>query len=340
MAADRMMRKMSAGCPSDPVARHPCSGISLQLITLHNESDTTLYAVQIVDKPSGQSSTTKAKKPLRSKPLGCVLFAIVGLLMLFANLALGGAPLCFIITGLVAWAIISVALKLWTADGETVLKRDRRPPVVYLRSFELDGRVDLAGGRYSESSLIPTPIGKFLDYGSSLEAKTWGQTVERSIADAFHSWGPVVSVGRPGELLAPVGSARIYYNDDEWRPNVQSLLSRAAVVIIQPWVSNSVIWEIDQALRLCDPRRVVLVFWEMNDEGYSRFHEIAAAAGLSLPSPADRKNGEEIVLFDEHRRSRMVLLDRKHWLGSSNPDLKKFADWMRTQLGGAHRAAP
>jgi hypothetical protein len=123
-------------------------------------------------------------------------------------------------------------------DALSALQRDRRPPVLFLRSFDDDDIHDLTGrtGR----------IG--LHRG------------EENLCRALRRLGPVVAIGRPGERLPEVGAARLYVSDRTWQVAVRCFLEQAQVVVIMVGRSSGVRWEIQTALNIFRPEGLLFYF--------------------------------------------------------------------------------
>lgn len=281
------------------------------------------------------------RQPMRSRPLAMLLVVfVVVLLIVLQNL--DESPGTSLIVIGVVWFLIWTAKRLWTRSAEDVLATDRRPPVLYLRSFQLDGRGEPIGYRFSKHRLARGPlalVAKFLDAGGDLEAKVWGRTVETAIVNQLKKIGPVVAIGRPRESVPELGAARIYVSDAEWKSKVLELIKRAAVVVIQPSTSSAVFWEIREALSLCDPRRVVLLLFGMTAEKYAVVHQTARSEGVELPEPTGRRHGESIIVFDENRWSRFATSSAHPKPGADEPSLLDeigpFVQMLRTQISAA-----
>jgi hypothetical protein len=106
------------------------------------------------------------------------------------------------------------------------------PPVLYLRSFDDDR------------------------HGAQLKG---GLTEEEHLGDVLGQLGPFVAVGRPGETLPEAGAARFYLADADWQTEVATLLGTARLVVIRTGRSAGLGWEVQQAVRLLTPERLVLV---------------------------------------------------------------------------------
>ncbi len=71
--------------------------------------------------------------------------------------------------------------------------------------------------------------------------------------------GPMVAIGKPGERLPELGAARLYVDDESWKDTITALMRRAALVVIRAGNTTSLWWEVEQAMSLARPERVVIV---------------------------------------------------------------------------------
>ena len=127
-------------------------------------------------------------------------------------------------------------------DAMSLLEIDRRPPILYLRSFDDDELADLAGLADS-SGLLPII-----------------NTYELRLKKALANIGPMISIGRPGEALPQRGSSRFYVSDAEWRVAIQHFLERVAAVVIVMGPTEGLMWEVEMALRRTAPDRLLFFF--------------------------------------------------------------------------------
>ena len=81
---------------------------------------------------------------------------------------------------------------------ETVMANDKRAPVVFLRSFADDEKLDY---QRADSAL----------FDFSLESR---------LANHFSSVRPFVAVAAPGDTMPHLGAARARLSDDEWQATV------------------------------------------------------------------------------------------------------------------------
>jgi hypothetical protein len=151
--------------------------------------------------------------------------------------ALIGPLLCGAFGGL-CWAYA----KRWTLrDNLARQTNDARPPVIYMRSFDVDKRL----------ARRPLNIGRFVSV----------RTEEEQLVEALREIGPIVAIGRPGERLPRLGAQRIYVEDKDWQQQVLSWFKTAALVVIQvpSNPTRGVTWEIDQSLNLLPLDRLVFL---------------------------------------------------------------------------------
>lgn len=106
------------------------------------------------------------------------------------------------------------------------------PPVLYLRSFDDDRRAARIKGALTEEEHL------------------------RSVVSQI---GPFVAIGRPGESLPSVGAMRVYVGDERWQATVEDLLRTAKLVIIRTGGTHGLGWEIERAVRVLPPERLVVL---------------------------------------------------------------------------------
>ena len=166
----------------------------------------------------------------------------------------------------------------WKYDAtpaEKLLERDRRPPVVYIRSFKDDDKIMLGSSRVRR---LLTPL-----------AFTAAITPEQELAIIMNRAGPVVAIGRPGEALPELGAARLYVGDDQWRNKITDLMKRARLVVIRGGATANLWWEIDQARMLLPPRKLILVSLGKDKDAKSFEAEVEKKFGRPESSDAPRK---------------------------------------------------
>jgi hypothetical protein len=149
--------------------------------------------------------------------------------------------------------------------------------VLYLRPFEQDrpaSSIDSGGGRVLPEEQILRP----------------GRTHEERLARMFREFGPMVTVGRPGEdLPAGSGAYRFYVTGGDWRAPVRELIGAARVILLGAGPGKGTVWEYVEVLRRGDPRRLVILV--SDPRWYAQFRTLSAAEVESALPDLRRRYG-------------------------------------------------
>ena len=226
--------------------------------------------------------------------LGCLCFVLFLILGMASRLGFDRGPYFpfMYVVGVVAAPpsimMLIVTLRVFARRAESVLRRNRRRPILYLRSFAAD-------------------VGVFtgvLDFLRMLVLPGLRDSPEASLRRALRNVGPLVAVGRPGEWLRSLGAARLYVRDD-WQSVVAKLAEESELVIFRLGRTEGFWWEVQHALRKCDPRRV-LIYLPNADRGkiYRSFRERSVAL---FPHPLPARLGQaQFIAFDSHWQPRLL----------------------------------
>jgi len=149
---------------------------------------------------------------------------------------------------------IRTGWKYEVVSAEEVLKKDPRPPVVYIRSFKDDQALTPDVNR--SSKWFPRLLTKWF---SRLLTWTVAVSIEQELAFIMNRVGPVVAIGKPGEQLPELGAARLYARDDEWQVKITDLMRRSRLVVIRGGTTANLWWEIEQAAKLLPLRKLLIV---------------------------------------------------------------------------------
>ena len=198
----------------------------------------------------------RARKGARIKLKGAnLLIVCFGLLALHEYAAPGDSweELSILVPGLALFVFLArtgvVMLRRgWKYDATPaakLLEEDSRQPVVYIRSFKDDDKIIL-GSRLQR-------------WYSTVFGYLAAITVEQELAIIMNRVGPVVAIGKPGELLPELGAARLYASDNEWRTVITDLMRRSRLVVVRAGATANLQWEIDQAVGLLNRRQLILV---------------------------------------------------------------------------------
>jgi TM2 domain-containing membrane protein YozV len=131
-------------------------------------------------------------------------------------------------------------------SADNALKRDGRPPVVYIRSFKDD-------------SVVIADTSRSRKWYANVLAWTAAVSIEQELAFIMNRIGPVVAIGKPGEPLPELGAARLYVGDDEWQNKITEMMKQSRLVVIRGGTTANLWWEIEQAARVLPLRKLLIV---------------------------------------------------------------------------------
>jgi hypothetical protein len=162
---------------------------------------------------------------------GGFLVVLIGVPLILL-LRLGGgllAPAVMLLVGGM-YALFNRGRRAMLQSAETVTRYDRRPPILFLRSFRDDKvrlmqRVNIAG--------LP---------GAQ------GLRLEEALAFMIRGLGPFLAVGEPGEGLPQLGAARAYLADDKWQAQVSAWIRAARFIVMQCGPTKWIHWEMQNII--------------------------------------------------------------------------------------------
>jgi hypothetical protein len=140
--------------------------------------------------------------------------------------------------GLVAYVFLIYARQYLRPDFQTVVASDPRPPVVFLRSFEDDEKLDY---QRADSAL----------FDFSLESR---------LADQYGSLGPFLAVGKPGDKMPHLGAARASLSDTEWQGTVRDWMERSSLIILMIGRTHWIDWELRRVIELGYTGKLMILF--------------------------------------------------------------------------------
>jgi hypothetical protein len=212
-----------------------------------------------------------------------VLIAGIGLALAIAVRTGGVVPPTFLAVMLVLFLLTNrnsyfapqyVGDTIWQANqhllepGSKLLQADLRPTILLLRTFLDDCKV--VRGSSDDPRLV---------------------TLEECLCWKFNKLGPVVAVGRPGEGLPPLGAARFWVEDHQWRDVVNDIaLESQYIVLIMgslPTPSHEpsgLHWEIRRALQDDVREKLILIIPPISDEELKeRWEQYRSLCGNAWP---------------------------------------------------------
>lgn len=240
---------------------------------------------------------------------------------------------------LLKWGGMTALNRQFMPPALEIMRKDRRPPVLYLRSFARElagqgfaGRFDLPLRRFAEIRRVGKVLiesrgnekhlmdgmDKAMDgminrnaISGGLSFANLGQSYSSGrgrsydeqlvIANLMNRLGPYVAFGRPTETFkwADVGAAKLYVSDSGWHHRVIQLIEEAAAIVIEADASAGLAWEIGEVVRRSLPIKLLIVL-PRTDEAYLAFLE---EAGHFFPVPLPEQRPQSRLLsFSEQWR--------------------------------------
>lgn len=187
-------------------------------------------------------------------------------------------------------------------DAQTVVAKDLRQPVLYLRSFR--------------------------EEKENIDRKD-KKTAEELLSSVLKDVGPFVAIGNPNDRDKLLGAARFHLDEgDNWQDIVRKLMSNARLVVINPeLLSDGLKWEIETALDKLNHEKIIFSFLSYQflpkDSTQALFRpgghlkvdarlEIKSLLKQNLKRPIPDYYGKEVFLyFDKSGDAQFVKL--KAW---------------------------
>lgn len=211
------------------------------------------------------------------------------------------------------------AKRFTAVSAEVVLAADARPPVIYMRSFKDDTAASAA--------VLSGPPGWVFFFPKELA------TEEEILARILNDFGPVVTIGRPGEDLRQLGAARMYVSDQEWRDKVSSLIGIARLVVLRLGQTEGFWWELENALKQMNPHQLIILVPLIRDRAARETIRRRVEALFAKPLPEFTRAASRIagvgslrgyLYFDPDWTSHYVDMTRRIWTLKTLPRFLGF----------------
>lgn len=151
---------------------------------------------------------------------------------------------------LIPWIVVIVAASLgiiiWTVTkGISAYKsRIQEDTIARMKQAELDPNEDV------DSKILylrPFHVDNTKIRPIEYDGVTY-RTMESLLCAFMKKYGMPIAIGKPQERLQPLGAARTYASDDEWKDVVRGYLEEASYVILYVDFTPGVKWEIENVL--------------------------------------------------------------------------------------------
>jgi hypothetical protein len=243
----------------------------------------------------GQSAAHLTKVRPVSKPRG-LAYGILGLAIVlaaqFAPVSVEGRQATTVLrvleqVSIFGFFLLIRARRYFQVSADSLLAVDKRPPVLFLRSFADDQRLQYLRSQWA-----------LLDF--SLEAR---------LANHFHRFGPFIAIGSPKDTVPQPGAARVLLSGDQWQARVLDWMKAAQVIIMYCGTTKWVNWELRQVVESGRATSLILMFPEIKGgwRPSSRKREIAARAEQIRAVFHDTPWTEELKEFSDFAGLRAML---------------------------------
>jgi hypothetical protein len=156
---------------------------------------------------------------------------------------------CAAVFAVIAWRVLPASNLLMRETAKVFIGRDplhairraRRPPILFLRSFDFDS---IAATVPSWRTYIPI-------LGIFPSPEVW-------LVQLLRWRGPVIAIGRVGETKPPPGALRFYVEQDKWQRTVEQLVPLCQFVVWTTGHTAGLRWEIEHLIKHIDPLRLIL----------------------------------------------------------------------------------
>jgi hypothetical protein len=215
-------------------------------------------------------------------------------------------------------------------------KKDPRPLILYLRSFvddtiEMNARV--ANGR------------SWLDRSVRV-------TFEEVVAGHLWRYGRIEAIGKPGDRLPPLGSAREYVPDESWQQKVEQLMKDASMIVVVVGQTEGLTWELSKLLELGLTSKLVLLLppvqtldlraraLDLRARWDNLCDRVSEVGGIMLPRDIDLERPRAVV-FPARRPVHIITADvakRDDW--TYETVLDAAAELMSNPVMGSEHVVP
>jgi hypothetical protein len=144
---------------------------------------------------------------------------------------------CILALSVLVGMMFYQARRAKTPSAEEAMVRDRRSPLLYLRSFDQEGNTFAEVSREDAA--------KYSEITSYSRALAFNLTLEQFLArEIDRKIGPLIALGNPTDYLPPEGAARTYAADKGWQEYFIDLSSQSAAIVMQMGNSDNLNWEL------------------------------------------------------------------------------------------------
>jgi len=136
------------------------------------------------------------------------------------------------------FALLIYARQCFQPSFETLMAEDQRAPVLFLRSFADDEK---------------------LQYQSA-DRSLFDFSLESRLADHFQALGPFIAVGEPKDKAPHLGAARVQLSDEAWQGSVLGWIANSRLILIMAGGTHWIGWEMGKVIEMGAAERAIVLF--------------------------------------------------------------------------------
>lgn len=162
--------------------------------------------------------------------------------------------ICLLLLSSVGGFTWTIARRISQHNVMQLRKRDQRPPIFVIRSFK-------------DEHLM---VGERPDWQALLGRVRTRAPFEEVVVNAMWGFGPVLTIGKPGDRIPPLGAAREYVSDDRWRTRVREYLESSRAIVIMVGDTSNFAWECERVAEFHLINKVLALLPPLSNEAVSQ----------------------------------------------------------------------
>lgn len=187
---------------------------------------------------------------------------------------------------IIAFFLLVRARRYFQISADSLLAVDKRPPILFLRSFTDDERVQYGN---SQTAL--------LDF-----------SLETRLANHFSHFGPFIAIGSPQDTVPQPGAARVLLSDSEWQSRVLGWMESANLIVMYCGTTKWVNWELQRVIERGRSTSLILMIPEIKGwKASKRREDIAKRVQQLREAFRNTEWNEEIAEYNDFGTTRAML---------------------------------
>lgn len=154
---------------------------------------------------------------------------------------------------LLGFLLLIFAQRYLQVSIESLLASDQRRPILFLRSFDDDEKLQF---KKADDSL--------LDF-----------SLETRLSKHFRHFGPFIAIGSPTERVPQLGAARATLPDSVWQSKVMEWIVQSGLIVMYSGKTHWVNWELTKVIEAGKAPNLILIVPELKGSRRKRYEDSA-----------------------------------------------------------------